>query len=212
MILNEKSCALHFLQENDPMVFSTNGSLEALDSVAFLRNEFKNMRPLFRKKVLVISDAFFNAYAEGRERLDDIDVVNTVRESGTLVKSTGAGSNTVFYDLVFQGGHGEWDINGTLVIFNMIKDAPEPCLVCFVHKTEQRFDTYVAPLARQDSKSAATFISMALSMVLFIKNCVLENKLIPAGGRCQYGGMIYENKTKTPVEVLHCLTFNPPVY
>jgi len=209
MKLSPNTNALNFLEENDPVTYSTPDNNEELSRVRnFIDDEFVNLRPLFLKKVQYITDPFFKAFTKGRSKLEDILTDVSFDQSGTYVIPVKEGTNnTVFYNLKAERAKSDWKLNGTIMYFAKSKKMPEPYLFVFIHIQDNKSIVYLQDQMWKENRSPTDFISPILYMILFTQYCEVETKIVPAGRNDVHLKEKYVNETKRAIEILDSTWF-----
>lgn len=208
MKINTKNTALNFLDDGDKLKFSTEErNLETAQALEFMYYEFPKMRPLFRKKIQYISEPFVNAYKNGRERLRDIITNEPFQQSGTFIWPAPGGSNTIFYELISEGTGENWKLTGTVIYLYKKKDLAEPYLFCLGHIRKEGGLVYLPESAREHGFNIQDLVADPFYLLVFLKYCELETKIIPGGRKDVHVKQKYVNETNSPVEILDSTWF-----
>ena len=209
MKISDRNTALHFLMDDDPVEILVKSADQVVRGANwFFHDDFVRMRPLFRQRIQYISQPFLKAYIKGHEKLSKVFIDEPVTQSGTLIIPLEGGLDTTFYSLSGKmiGDH-KWALNCTIITFSSIRNFDRPVLVTLIHHTENARLTYDEADLPGDNLSAESTIGFFLGMVIFMRFCELETKIIPAGNRAAHVSQKYVNTTKQPIEILDSTWF-----
>jgi len=209
MKINDKNSALHLLIEG------ASGKLEIIQdatefpmAVYFMNHEFPAMRDRFRECIQFLCKPFFDAYLKAREKLLEALEKEPLQKSGTLMYSVEGGIIlTTFYDLKSKSNGEEMVVNGRIVIFANHIHNPLPRLTFYTHikdnmgTTYQTLDTYLGGM------KPMYIMNDVMSLLLFIKYCPVETKIVAKGKKVTHSNEDYFNKTRLPIEIIDSTWF-----
>ena len=208
MKISDRNTGLHYLRDNDPMIFGAiPGDQGIQEAGGFLRHVFREKRTQFRKKIQYMSLPFFNAYLKSRPKLREIFVKEPIEQSGTLITPCDKGGvRTTFYDLFAKvDPFGIWGVSCTVAIFFVGKGCP--MLVSLIYKNYDGERAFISDEINKSDLVPDQIISDLLMMVLFMKFCDLETKIILPGKKGFLVQQKYVNDTGQPVEILDSTWF-----
>jgi hypothetical protein len=209
MRFHDKNNAVHLLSENGPRKVAIDPHATEFPHASFFINkEFPGMRPRFRKSIQFICKPFRDAYLKAREKLVEALAKEPIQKSGTLIFSAGNQlMTTVFYDLETKRHGAEMVTNGRIAIFGSHPNQPCPSLVFYTDirdgwsKTFQPFQSFF------DGMKDSHIINDILSLLLFIKYCPVETKVVAKGKKEPHSHEDYFNKTDLPIEIVDSTWF-----
>ncbi len=190
--------------EGDPVQF---GVRKDHNIIPVIKQEFLEMRPLFRKKIQYVCDSFMQACFKSASKLANVIKEESVTLSGTLLFSVPTlGNITVFYHIDSKG----WDnsisnckINGRVFTFATRRDFPIPFLASY-HRIE---DGCSADYFGLEDTSAYIQFLFIFGLLLFSNFCEVETKIVEAGKKSLHKNEKYVNETKMPIEILDSTWF-----
>lgn len=214
MKINYKNTALGLLDHIDPYSFtmcedSDHSDIEYKRSVGLsVVNEFPKISPLFKDKIQYISDPFHDAYLKGKHKLTSVIDAEPIDESGTFVsRSSNSETNTIFYHIKTEGKDSEFKINSIIFFFTKETNKEKPSLAIIIQRNSKGYKTYLSETAANNGMDAMQIISDIFSLVLFLKYCDIETKIIPANKKENHIGIKYVNETKSNIEILDSTWF-----
>ena len=209
MKLNAQTTALGLLSNNPRnRILLPEESTEMPAALDFIENEFKGMLPLFRQRIQYISSPFLNAYLKTQERILEILLHEPVKQSGTFIfPNESQATLTTFYDLDTKRTEAELITNGRLVIFAKFKQDEHCHLILYSHIVDGYARIFQRVEHMDQGYTNDATLNMVLGLILFIKYCEVETKLIPAGKETTHRLQRYVNHTKVPIEILDATWF-----
>jgi len=209
MKFSDKNNAVHLLMEDSlGRVGIVKDSTELNEALSFCNIEFPHLKPLFRKSIQYLCRPFFEAYEKAKEKLLNVLLKEPIRRSGTFIYTTfNEETLTTFYDLNTEDNGREMITNGVIAIFSNIPNNSLPHLIFYCRiKNNDTITSVPSHLLNQGYTTDAT-INEVLGLILFLKYCPLETKLIPKGKKISHSDQEYLNKTKLPIEILDSTWF-----
>ena len=209
MKLNAQTTALGLLS-NSPgnRILLPEESTEMPAALDFIENEFKDMLPLFKRRVQYISKPFFNAYLKTEQKILEILLHEPVKQSGTLIlPNSSEATLTTFYDLETKRIETEVVTNGRLAMFAKFKQDQRYYLVLYSHIVDGYATTFQTMKDLAQGYTNEATVNMVLGLILFTKYCEVETKLIPAGKETTHRLQRYVNHTTQPIEILDATWF-----
>ena len=209
MRFHDKNTAVHLLNEGGPAKVEIDPeSVEVPLATFFVDHEFQGMRPRFRKSIQFVCEPFFAAYEKAQVKLHEILLRQPLQKSGTLINSLWRGwYQTSFYDLETVHNGQELVVNGRIAIFASHRDKPLPRLAFYTVIQEDRCRSWQPLAAVQDGVKDTDIIHDVLTLILFIKYCPIEIKVVAGGKKLTHKREKYVNKTDLPVEILDSTWF-----
>jgi len=208
MRFNDRNNALHLLgKSNTFTVAIPTESVGFSLATDFIDNQFVGMKPLFRKSIQYLCAPFIEAYLKAQIKVYHALESETIHKSGTLIYTTGNGSHlTTFYDLDTKHNGKELIANGTIATFSNVQDTSRQGLL-FYARIKDNDTVAFQPLDHQERFDAGVQIKMVLCLLLFIKYCPVETKVVAKGRKVSHAHEEYLNKTKLPIEILDSTWF-----
>ncbi len=209
MKLNAQTTALGLLNDNAVhQITLSEKSTELHFAMDFFNNEFNNMLPLFRQQIRFISSPFLNAFLKTYKKFLEILLLEPIKQSGTFIFSNASQRTlTAFYDLETKCSGANLIVNGRLIMFTKSKEDQHPYLVFYSHVVDSDARSYLRPKEIIEGYTANDQINMIMGLILFIKYCEVETKLIPAGKETTHRLQRYVNHTTQPIEILDATWF-----
>lgn len=218
MKVNYKNTALGLLTKMDLTQFrivDDGGETDYNQKVRLAQSIVRiwpNMSPRFANKIRFMSEPFYLAYEKSCHKLADVIDAEDIDESGVIIfKASKSETNTVFYSLQTWGKGKEYEMDATVMIFNNSTHENKPSLGIISQRRPgmpvggARF--YAAESAQKAGVTPISTIADILTMVLFIKYCELETKIIKAGKKENHIGIKYLNETSQQIEILDSTWF-----
>lgn len=165
------------------------------------------MRPHFIKKIRYITTPFYNAWLRGAGRLADILDREPLEDSGTFFTKAGKEWNTIFYRLKTEGTGKEWNIRGIVMIFANDRDHDKPALAILTQRTVDGVHWFCSHKGVEAGCTDISVISDILTLVLFLKYCELDTKIVKPGKTERHTDNKYENETGHKIEILDSTWF-----
>jgi len=215
MKISERNTALNFLYEDmTPYHFRLSEDIEHSElgykqkfGLSIVR-EWPKMKPLFNKKVRYISQPFFNAYEKAVDKLGKVLDNEPVEESGTFVSTRdGGGTNTIFYSIRSEGKDKDFRLWGIILFFGKDPHKEKPSLDVFVQRIPGGTKEYLAENCIRTGTTGISVFADIFTLLLFIKYCEIETRVIEGKSKAHHVGQKYVNETKQRVEVLDSTWF-----
>lgn len=177
-------------------------------------NSWDKLKPFFKKNVRYISESFHSAYTRSRSKLADILDKEEIDEGGTIVyKATPSETNTIFYRIKTWGKGSEYRVSATVLVFNNHTSKDKPALAIASQMYPNPNDQAITEKLYASKASVAAgvttlkSISEVLCMILFLKYCDVETKIIEGNKKIHHAGVKYVNETKTNIQVIDSTWF-----
>lgn len=229
MKINRNNTALQYLDPAAPLNFGVALTKDKNQNKASLMGaQAKDSFPTLRTrcltgKVRYICEPFEDAYesAKDRLRLDMTDHGDVIQESGVFIFKVrdGAGKggyNTIYYSfncgpMVEPDGEQVYQMKGSIMAFCSLKHYPQPALFAayYITRDKQKISWFCNEMEEGKAGSGGAFELFVdtLYLVLFLRYCPVETKIIPAGRKAEVTGMKYLNDTKSTVEIVDSTWF-----
>ena len=209
MKLNAQTTALGLLSNNaDNQILLPEESINMQLAVDFFKNEFKSMAPLFSQRIQYISRPFYNALEKNKEKILAMLKHEPIKRSGTFIMYFPNDLTlTIFYDLETKCTEKEYTENGRIIYFSKQKIHPYPYLLSYTHIDENYATTFRRTKEKDQDQTGRVNLNTVLGLILFIKYCEVETKLIPPGKETTHRLQRYVNHTKVPIEILDATWF-----
>lgn len=216
MKITTTNTALGLLEKIDPFSFTLSEDSEHSD-IQYKRNfglsivrEWPKMVDRFKSKIQYISDPFYDAFIKTKHKLTSVLDKEPIRAYGTLICRVSASeTNTIFYDLKTYGSGKEFRIDIILFFFSKMTTRDIPSLGGFVHWKDGGISTqsYLSESISKNNITPTAMIGDILALVIFLKYCDLETKMIEPTSKGYHVNTKYVNDTKRRIEVLDSTWF-----
>lgn len=210
MKISDRNTAVHLLSDDDPGKYYVNPkSGDMTEPKAFLRKYLPRLRPIFREQIHYATRPFLEAYFKAQRKLFLARIDDDIQQDGTLILPYEfGGSTTTFYRMfAIQLDDLSWKVSCTIISFQNGRESGGPWLISVLQKP---FDGDL-PI---DSTSmlaigmpAKTPILDILGLILFMKYCDLEIKLVAPGKKTAHAKDKYVNDTSHPIAILDSTWF-----
>lgn len=205
--------ALGLLDNFNPWEFTVAYSSEHTDEerkkfMFKLSNSWPTIKELVKGNIQYISDPFYQAFDKAASKLSTVFDKEPVMASGVFISKVPGDSeyNTIFYVLK-TSTEPEFNIEGTILIFSTRKGHEKPMLCVCVQRARDMFAEYISDTGRRNGLTRYTVFADILCLVLFLKYCQLETKVVEPGKKVHHVNEKYFNDTKYPIEVLDSTWF-----
>lgn len=214
MKINYKNTALHLLEKMDVNSFSVTLESKQTTQEEVTRfgvsvvNNWPLIADRFKNNIRFVTNTFYVAYTKGLSKLRDVLDREPLNESGTfIVKASDSETNTIFYDIHTEGKGQDYKITGVIFFFNNSTSKPRPSLVVYVQRNAKGIKEWLSVKARENDLSNISVFADLVTMILFLRYCELETKLIKPEKKDYHVGVKYLNETKLPITVLDSTWF-----
>lgn len=216
MKINYKNTALGLLNKIDEQAFritDDDGHTTRLEKTMLglsLVREWPKVRDRFASKIQYISDPFYRAYDKAASKLAPVLDKEPINEFGTFLHAPSLGEmNTIFYHLhTWKDENEVFKMECFILFFYTNTKMDKPSLAIMVHRYEDgRIKEFLSKKARQSGLNDITIAADILTLILFLKYCEVETKIIPAGRKCNHVGTKYVNESKQNIEILDSTWF-----
>ena len=177
---------------------------------AFLFQGFPEMRGFFRERVQYICEPFMKAYEQAGSKVFNAFAGESVERQGTfIVRFDESGLGTIFYRLSARSLDAEtYEIFCTIFIFYHHPDYELPLMVGVIHRPVKGDEiTFMDHHLGGGEMTPDCMVHHVLSLVLFMKYCQLETKIVAPGKRAHHVGKKYVNESAEAVEILDSTWF-----
>jgi hypothetical protein len=218
MKISTRNTALGLLDKMDESAFRIidDGGETTFDQKQRLAQSliriWPNISPRFARKKQLMSEPFYEAYERGAHKMAKVLDADDLDEGGVLIyKPSVSETNTVFYSIMSWGKDKDYEIDATILIFNNHTNRDKPSLGILAQRRPgmplggARF--YASKHAQVAGVTPTSVIVDILTMVLFMKHCPLETKIISAGRKDIHIGTKYVNETRSDVQILDSTYF-----
>jgi hypothetical protein len=216
--INYKNTALHLLDHIDHLSFRIidDGGETTADQKMMLAHsiitKWPNLQPRFSKKIQYISHPFYEAYDKSCHKLGAVLDAEPINESGTFIfKPDIHETNTIFYSIETWGQKNEFEMDATILFFNNHTKKDKTALGLVAQRrpgmpaSGARF--YASKKAIDAGLEPISIFGDIFTMILFMKYCELDTKLIKANRKDHHIGIKYVNETKRNIEILDSTWF-----
>lgn len=214
MKINPQNTALGLLDHMDPFSFrmcedAEQSGQEYKSQVGLsIVREWPKVVDFFKDKVQYISDPFYQAYNRGMSKLASVIDSEEINESGTFIsRSSPSETNTIFYHICTEGKDENFKIYGIVFFFTKHTSKDKPALAICVQRNNKGHKCYLSETATQQGLTDMSVITDVFSLILFMKYCELQTKVINAGKKEVHIGTKYINETKQNIEILDSTWF-----
>lgn len=214
MKINYKNTALHLLDHIDPKAFrmytdkDRSGQQYATQVGLSVCEQFPKVAPLFSQKKQFISTTFDEAYAKAKHKLAAVIDAEPVNMCGTFIaQASPSETNTIFYHIITEGKGSDFKIYAVIFSFRCHTKSDKPSLTMIVQRNDKGFKSWLPPEAVANGMDEMSIIADILTMLLFLKYCELQTKVIKGGKKDNHIGVKYVNDTRHDVEILDSTWF-----
>lgn len=211
MKISDRNTALRYLKEGAPMTCRIMEGVEMDHTArAFLFQGFPEMRGCFRERVQHFSDKFLKAYDEARAKMFDVFVEEPVERQGTfMARFDDSWQGTIFYQMSAKAvGDGCWEIFCTIVVFYSQPGDDLPLVVAIIRRPAIGDDiTFVDHHLGGGEMTPDFMVHNVLCLILFMKHCQLETKIVEPGKKTVHVNQKYVNESAQPVEFIDLTWF-----
>lgn len=218
MKINKNNTAIHLLDHMDAASFrliDDSGQTTFQQKMTLANSVIEKwpaLKQRFNKKIQYISDPFYEAYNRASHKLVNVLDKEPINESGTFIYRASPGeTNTIFYSIETWGKDKDFEMDVTIIFFSKEHKKDKPALGLLVQRRPgmpigySRF--YASKKAEDSGISAISVIGDIFTMLLFMKYCELQTKVIKAGKKDNHIGIKYVNETKSNIEILDSTWF-----
>lgn len=223
MKINRHNTALHFLATGKMQyaicVPNEWGKPKEDHFRYMIETGFPNKREFYKKKVQYISDPFLLAYEDVKDRIK-LDLRETrLEDSGTFImRRPDGGRNTVFYTVsISDDAQGATELRGNCIIFGTdpANQMKIPVLMlAYMKTTEGQPFEYIHPqfpgrmgwMSEKEPRPFEMWLTL-LYMVIFMRYCEVETKVVNAGKKGDHVGTKYINETDQAIEIVDSTWF-----
>lgn len=170
--------------------------------------EWPKMKNVFSRSVKYISNPFFEAYNKAAEKLTSVIDNEPMDESGTFITTRdGGGTNTIFYSVHASGKDKEFSLSGIIIFMGKDPNKEKPSLDIFVQRIPEGVKEYMAESCTKNKVTAFSVFVDIFSLILFMKYCQVETKVIEGQSKAHHVGRKYVNETMQKIEILDSTWF-----
>lgn len=214
MKINYKNTALRLLEHCDPYSFQIAATSETMpqEFATTLGMDIVRQWPLVvdccKQKIQYISAPFYEAYNQATEKMAGVIDAQDIMESGVFImRASQSETNTIFYNIGTEGKGDNWKIMGFVFIFNNKTDREKPSMAIYVQRNNKGIKEYMSKKAIESGCTNISVLADILTMILFMKYCEVETKLVKANKKEIHIGTKYVNETKSNIEILDSTWF-----
>jgi hypothetical protein len=208
MKLSNRNNAVYFLLDDCAIVF---GAICINETTDFIKREFANMKPLFRKKIQYLCKPFVHAFDSQKDKLHSLLEKESFKQSGTMIVPIDAsGHVTIFFDLDNQAA-GKVDekpiMNGCIIAFLSLNHIRVPELIfCHEFRDGGVFSFFAGDSVLQGGNQRSHYQHF-IKLILFANYCEVETKIIKPGKRDYFKNEKYVNESPLAIEILDSTWF-----
>ena len=216
MKINTKNTALGLLTNMNEHAFriaddgGTTTRYEKTMLGLSLVREWPKMKDRFASKIQFISKPFYDAYDKAAHKLVSVLDKDPINEHGTFLHSAQNGEmNTIFYHLrTWKDENNVFRMEYIALFFYINNKMDKPSMAMFIQRyNDGRVKEYLSKTARDAKLNDINVAADLLTLVLFLKYCEVETKIIPAGKKGNHVGTKYVNESKQQIEILDSTWF-----
>ena len=177
--------------------------------LTFVQHELRRLSPAFNERIQFLCKPFIEAYYKAIKMIQEAFGREPIECSGTLIlPSYDKIHHTVFYRLSCRPyGNDKLRVLGTVIGFSNENGCKRPMLEYAIRLGED--GEVIATrnhLAKTERTLEGTVINL-LTLLLFIKYCEVETKVVGPGRKAVHVNETYLNETTLPIEVLDSTWF-----
>lgn len=214
MKINYKNTALNLLDRMDANSFriikdakDTPQEFITAFGLSVVR-EWPKMVDRFKEKIQYISDPFYQAYLSGTAKLAGVIDAEEIDECGTFIsRASPSEVNTVFYHVKTEGKKEDFRVNCLIFIFSSVTDSDKPSLAICLIRNEKGIREYISSSGIKNGCTNMSIMGDILSLILFMKYCDIESRIVKPVSKEWHVGTKYVNDTKHKVEILDSTWF-----
>lgn len=171
-----------------------------------------NISTRFKRKIQYISEPFYSAFEKGAHKLISVLDAEPIDAAGTFIfKASGRETNTIFYSIVTSGKNESFEMDATVLIFNNDTHKDKPALGIVAQRRPGMpagsGRLYVSTPAQKAGTTVTSVLADIFTLVLFLKYCEVETKIIPAGKKGNHVGTKYVNESRQNIQILDSTWF-----
>jgi hypothetical protein len=210
MRISDKNTALWFLYKPDEIDFNLpvdSSGMSKYEKILFGQSvckALKEQRELFLVKRRYISNTFFEAYERSKNRLGEVALKTDMEESGTLMFKAPNSKfyHTWMYCLITKVVDGQWTYKVILNMFTKHVDNDHISLDAMICHDEKDHKVFLWKEWAKDKDFESRTVAELVKILLFLKYCPLETKVIKAGRKDHHAGQKVLNETKYDIEYI----------
>lgn len=216
MKINTKNTALGLLTNMNEQAFriaDDDGHTTRYEKTMLglsLVREWPKMKDRFAHKIQYITEPFYHAWDKASSKLAPVLDKEPINDCGTFIHSPRAGeTNTIFYHLkTWQDENNVFRMEFIILFFYINNKIDKPFLAIMVQRFDDgRVKEFLSKKARAEGLNDINIAADILTLILFLKYCEIETKVIPAGKKGHHAGVKYVNESKQRIEVLDSTWF-----
>lgn len=214
MKISAKNTAIGLLDYIDPFSFTMCEDAEhtPIEYKRYLGlnivQQFPSIAPIFAEKIQYISDPFHKAYTLSVSKLASVIDAEEMDESGTFIsRSTPSETNTIFYTLQASGKGKDFKLNAVIFFFTKETSRDIPALAVYAQRNQSGFKEFISETGRKNGIDAMSVIGDIFTLLLFMKYCDLNTKVITPRKKEVHIGTKYLNETNRKIEILDSTWF-----
>jgi len=214
MKISERNTALGLLREMNPMSFTIDedGEHSTIEyKRAFGLSVVANwplIKDQFSSNVRYISDSFYQAYNKSLPKLIPVLGEEEIEESGTFVsRSSPSETNTIFYSIHIGKKDPEFYSSCVVFIFTKQTSHEKPSLSIYVQRNSKGIKQYISETGAKNNVDHLSVFAHVYTLLLFIKYCEIETKIVKAGKKENHIGIKYVNESKSNIQILDSTWF-----
>ncbi len=187
--------------EHSSQEYKTRFGLSVVENFPLISHRFKS-------KIQYISDPFYKAYNQGVSKLANVLDDEEIDECGTfIVNSTPSETNTIFYDISSQGKGADFKLTAVIFFFCKHTNMDKPSLAVYVQRNNKGVKEYFSEVAAKNELTNISVLADIFTMILFMKYCQVETKIIKPNSKALHVGCKYVNETQNNIEILDSTWF-----
>lgn len=214
MKINRNNTALHLLDHIDPTAFrmyrdhENSGQAYTTQVGLSICEQFPKAASLFAEKKRYISSSFDRVFNETKHSLSKVLDAEPMDESGTFIyHASPSETNTIFYWIKTEGKGADFQIYAVIFSFQCHTKTDKPSCTMVVQRNEKGLKSWLPKEAVDAGLDELGIIADIYTMLLFIKYCPIETKIVKQGRKDTHVGIKYVNESKHDIEILDSTWF-----
>jgi len=124
-----------------------------------------------------------------------------------MLGSTPSETNTIFYDIRSEGKGDAFKVSAVVFFFTKETHRDKPSLAIYAQRNSKGVKQFLSETVHKNKMDNMTVIADIFSLILFMKYCDLQTKLVSPKSKEVHIGTKYINDTKNNIEILDSTWF-----